>query len=223
MPRFLLLPPLALLAACIASASAEELEHDVITLNSGERLVGELVDVRDGRYWMLLTDGRMVSAEFRSATRVEMAGASVQPIAISDLPLPDWDNYDGPADTKRPIAGGFDFGLNQAARIRFRTNSPAVAHIDLKAGGSLVFGSGVGPALLTGVDVAFFHDAPVHLTLSAVLGPAIIWGSLYPFVGAGTGLQIDPKGPVEVHIGLTAGTTFSYFAVSPDLSLSWVW
>lgn len=223
MRAFLLLVPLALLAACIAEATAGDVSHDVITLTTGERLVGELVDVRDGRYWMLLTDGRMVSIEFRTASRVEMSGASTAPVPVDELPLPDWSSSAYTDDNKRAIAGGFDFGLTQGARVRFRTDSPAVAHVDVKAGLSLVFASGVGPAFLTGAEVAFFNNSPVHLTLSGSVGPAIIWGSLYPFVGAGAGMQIDPKGPVEVHIGIMAGTTFNYFALSPDLTVSWVW
>jgi hypothetical protein len=223
MRPLLLLVPVAFVAACIARAAAEDVPHDVITLTTGERLVGELVDVRDGRYWVLLTNGRMVSVEFRTASLVEMAGRSTEPVPMEDLPLPVWNESPYEAENQRAIAGGFDFGLTQGARVRFRTSSPAVAHVDVKAGLTLLFGGGTGPALLTGAEVAFFRDSPVHLTLSGAVGPAIIWGSVYPFVGVGTGVQFDPKGPMEVHLGLMAGTTFSYFAVSPDLSLAWIW
>jgi hypothetical protein len=223
MRAFLRSVPVSLLAAYVGEAAAADLSHDVITLTTGERLVGELVDVRDGRYWMLLTDGRMVSAEFRTATRVEMGGASTEPVPIEELPLPEWAGTAYGEENRRAIAGGLDFGLTQGARIRFRTNSPAVAHVDIKAGLSLALGSGVGFALLTGTEVAFFGNSPVHLTLSGGVGPAILYGSLYGLVGVGTGLQVDPKGPVEVHIGFLAGTNFNYFTVCPDLTVSWVW
>ncbi len=215
-----LLPLLAF--ACFGSAAAQDLEHDVLVLTSGERLVGDIVDLRDGRYWMLLMDGRMVSVELRTAARVEMAGGSVEPIPMEDLPLPDW--YGGAVERKRPIAGGVDVGLTQGARVRFRFRSAGVAHVDLKAGLGLLVGGGVGPALLTGLEIAFLRDSPVHFTLSGSGGAATLWGGLYPFVGVGTGLQVDPSGPVELHLGVTAGTTFGTgAALMPDLTVSWVW
>lgn len=217
------LVPSALLAASVAQASAEEISHDVITLTSGERLVGELLDVRDGQYRVLLTDGRMVSVNFRTAARVEMGGASTVPVPVDQLPLPDWHSTVDGEQYERPVAGGFDFGLTQGARLRFRMSSPAVAHVDLRLGLGLVFGNGVAPSALAGVDIAFFNDKPVHLTLSGTIGPAIVWGSVFPFIGAGPGVQFDLKGPAEVHLGLTLGTTFQSVAVTPDFGVSWVW
>lgn len=214
---------LALALAGVGTAAAEELEHDLLVLTSGERLVGELVDLRDGHYRMVLLDGRTVSVDFRTVARAEMAGASVRAIPMGELPLPEW-SAGARDDDERSVAGGFDFGLTQGARVRFRMASPAVAHVDLKAGAGLLFVGGVGPALLTGVDVAFFNDSVVHLTLSGVGGAGTVWGGLYPFVGLGSGLQIDPRGPIEVHLGVTAGAAFgANFGVVPDLSLSWLW
>ena len=105
MRPLLLLVPVAFVAACIARAAAEDVPHDVITLTTGERLVGELVDVRDGRYWVLLTNGRMVSVEFRTASLVEMAGRSTEPVPMEDLPLPVWNESPYEAENQRAIAG----------------------------------------------------------------------------------------------------------------------
>lgn len=218
------LVPLALLAASIAEASAEEISHDVITLTSGERLVGELVDVRDGQYRMLLTDGRMVSVEFRTASRVEMGGGSTLAIPMDQLPLPAWNSNAAGEEYKRPVAGGFDFGLVQGVRLRFRTASPALAHVDVRFGLAVLVGGTIAPTALAGVDLAFFNYKSVHLTLSGLAGPAIMWGELLPFIGLGSGFQFDVKGPAEVHLGLTVGTTFQGgVAVLPDLTVSWVW
>jgi hypothetical protein len=217
LPRLLV----SALLAGVASAAAQEPDHDLLTLTSGERLVGELIDLRDGRYWMLLTDGRMVSAELRTVVSVEMAGSARELVAVENLPLPDWSTPQ--EEGQRPIAVGFDFGLTQRLRLRFRQPGPGVAHVDVTVGGALMVGPGVGPALLAGTELALFGRSPVHLTVSALVGPALVWGSPYPFVGVGTGLQVDPKGPGEFHLGVTAGTTFNTAGVVPDLSVSFLW
>lgn len=221
--RLLSLLPSVLLAGCVASASAADtFPKDTLTLATGERLVGELLDVRDGRYWMLLDDGSMISVAFRNVVRVDMGGAP-EPVEVGDLPLPSWE-VEAPAEAPpRAIGGGFDFGLTQGARVRFRVGTPAISHVDIRGGLQLVVGSGAGVGFITGAELAFFGKSPVHLTLSVNAGPSLVFGSFYPFVGAGTGVQFDPPGAMEIHLGLVAGTTFSSFMLTPDLSLSWVW
>ncbi|MFN7145531.1 MAG: hypothetical protein ACK4YP_17280 [Myxococcota bacterium] len=223
--RLASLLPSVLLAGCVASAAAADpFPKDTLTLATGERLVGELLDVRDGRYWMLLDDGSMISVAFRNVVRVEMAGgAPPEPVAVDELPLPSWD-VEAPAEEEhRAIGAGFDFGLTQGARVRFRIGTPAISHVDVRGGLQLLVGSGAGFGFITGAEIALFGKSPVHLTFSVNAGPSLVFGSFYPFVGAGPGVQFDPPGAMEVHLGLVAGTTFSSFAVVPDLSLSWVW
>jgi hypothetical protein len=222
MSRFLAaLFPLAL-AGCIGTAAADALDHDVITLVTGERLVGELVDVQDGKYWMLLSSGRMVATGFHDVARVEMAGA--EPVAPAEIPLPEWTRGQGGATGGAgTIGGGFDFGLLMGGRLRFHIESPAIDHVDLRLATSLLWASSVGAAAYVGGEVAFFGESPVHLALSVNAGPALVSGSLYPFIGLGAGLQFDPRGPFEVHLGAIVGTDFSSLAIAPELSTSWVW
>ncbi len=219
LPRLLV----SALLAGVASAAAQEPDHDLLTLTSGERLVGELIDLRDGRYWMLLTDGRMVSAELRTVVSVEMAGSARELVAVENLPLPDWSTSLREGETGRAVAVGFDFGTSQSLRVRLRTAGRAVSHVDLRFGLAPYIGPGVAPAFLTGPEVAFSGGSPVHFTLSTLVGSALVWGSPYPFVGLGTGLQIDPKGPAEFHVGLVAGTSFSSVGVVPDVSAAFLW
>jgi len=220
-----LLPRLLVLSVLggVAAAAADEPDHDLLTLTSGERLVGELIDLRDGRYWMLLTDGRMISAELRTVVSVEMAGSAREPVAVENLPLPDWSPSARGDESGRAVAVGFDFGTSQSLRVRLRTAARGVAHVDLRFGGTLYIGPGLAPALLTGPEIAFSRGSPVHFTLSTLVGTAVVWGSPYPFVGLGPGLQIDPKGPGEFHIGLIAGTSFNSVGVVPDVSAAFLW
>ncbi len=203
-------------AAAIAPAHAgDALDPDVLVLRDGERVIGELVDVQDGKYWILQANGLIRAVDFRTVARVEMAG--VEPIRVGELPLPEWrEGGDG------RIGGGFDFGPSMGARVRFRIGTPAIDHVDLRLATSLMYTYTLGVGVFTGAEVALFGDAPVHLAFSANLG-AMTTGGLYPFVGAGISLQIDPRGPFELHFGAVAGTSFSYAALSPELSASWVW
>lgn len=212
----------ALLAGCIASADAQTVEPDVLTLSSGERITGELLDVRDGKYWVLRTDGQIVSLDFRLVQAVVRGGASIAPVPVEDLPLPSW-NTPRVRAAERPIMAGFDFGFTTGVRGRFNTESPAVSHVDIKAGVSPILAGSFGPVVHTGVEVAFFGASDVHLTLGASVGGALIWGSFYPFAGAGMGADFDLRGPFEVHVGAQAGIAGSYFAFVPELTGSWMW
>ena len=211
-------------AGCVAVASAAEDEtaHDVLVLSTGERLEGTLVDVRDGRYWLLLADGRTVGVDFRTVSAVDMADARAEPIPASQLPLPTWPNREV-ADGQRAVAGGFDMGLTQGGRVRFRFDNPAISHLDTTLGVQPMLASGLGFGLLAGVQAAFPQRSVVRLTLGTSIGAGLIYGSFYPYVGAAVGLQIDPRGPFEFHLGADAGTTFSSLAVVPKLHTTWMW
>lgn len=219
-----LAPLLLLIVAGCAVALAEDADGgaDLLVLTSGEHLEGQIVDVRDGKYWMVLEDGRTVGVDFRTVRRVDMGDDHVEPVPASQLPLPVWPNRED-AEGRRRIAAGFDFGLTQGARVRIHFDSRGVSHLDTTLGLRPVLASGLGVALLTGVEGAFPRDSPVRVTLGTSLGATLIYGSLYPFIGGGVGLQVDPRGPFELHVGAQAGTNFSSLAVVPELHTSWVW
>ncbi len=215
--------PALLLLALGTAAPAWAADPDVLTLTSGEQLVGELVDVRDGRYWILLADGRMVNVDFRLVTLVEMGSHDdAAPVAPGDLPLPAWS--ESPPDERPFLGGGFDVGLWTGGRLRFRVQTPLIAHVDLRLGVSPAVAPGLGLAILTGMDVAFPEKSPVRFTLGGSVGTATFYGDFYPFVSGGPGLQIDPDGPFEIHVGFGIGTTFSQgVTIVPDISVGWVW
>jgi hypothetical protein len=208
------------LAGC-AAASASALDADVITLKDGTQLVGELVDLQDGKYWFMRRDGVMVAVAFRDVARVEMHGSEAVPAA--DLPLPEWGEAPAKTGEAGTIGGGFDFGLSMGGRLRFHVESPAVDHVDVRVGENLFWASGLGVVLGVSGEIAFFGESPVHLSLALDAGPGLFSGSLYPFVGAGAGVIADPQGPFEFHAGVLVGTNFSSFAVGPDLAVAWVW
>ena len=181
----------------LATAAAAEL--DVLTLKSGEQVSGELIDLRDGQYWILLPDMKVRSYPMVEVVRVETgdAPAPTAPPSEGPLPLPEWDGRTVPT-YDRSVAYGFDFGSSNGVRVRFRTRSRAVAHQDLTLGGRLYIlpGFGYGPSLTA--ETAFFGAANVHPTLLASAGFVLMWGEFYPGATAGIGLQVDPDGPFEL-------------------------
>lgn len=216
-----------LLTSLVSPASAQGTGSDVLTLSSGERIVGELLDVRDGKYWVLQGDGQIVSLDFRTVQTVQRGGAALpqaEAVPIDELPLPSWNAPAKAPSTKRPIEGGFDFGFTTGARVRFNLkDSKAASSVDLKLGVAPVVGGALGALFHTGPELALFGRSTVHMTLSASVGLGLIWGSFYPYAGVGTGLSIDPRGPFELHIGFEGGLTSAYFAFSPEITTSWMW
>lgn len=212
----------ALLAACLVAprgARADDAERggaqDVLTLSSGERLVGDLVDLRDGRYWLLLADGSIVSADMRAVVRVERG--DVRETDPADLPLPDWRVRDPRRDN--PIGGGFDLGLTTSAKLRFRLKKGVVSHVDARLGVGPNVNSGWG--VIVGPEVAFLRDSPVHPTLTALV--AIGSAGPLPFIGAGAALVIDPVGIFEARVGAVAGASSWGFDWMPELGVGFVW
>jgi len=211
----------ALLTAGLAApvdARAEDPDAaalDVLTLVSGERLTGDLVDLRDGRYWVLLPDGTVVSVDMHAVRLLERGDA--RDADPADLPLPDWRVRDPREDNA--IGGGFDIGLTTSLRVRFRRDARVLAHIDARLSAGPMLSAGFG--VFVGPEFALFPDSPVHLTLTALAGgsPA----GAFPFVGAGAGILVDPRGAFEARLGAIGGVSPWGLDVVPELAVGFVW
>lgn len=235
-----------LLAACVATAVAGD-TWDVIHLKAGSSMTGHILEVRNGSYWMEMADGSVMEIPLGDVLRVDRAvpaASLTAPGASAANPAAPGAAPPTPATTARPdkesgVGGGFDLGwLAFGGRLRLYNPKGAVHHVDLRLGAGMAFAfssiaslDGIGPTLTTGAEVGFLRG-PVHLDVGMLAG---IWlssfSSPYPAIGITTGVEIDPKGPFSVHLGLQNFVAFSsfgsfdlgYFLIAPDMSVGWVW
>ncbi len=211
---------LAVLAPRVAAA-AEPVPGERVELQTrqGTLLVGELIDVRDGRYWLLLDDGTMVSAAIEDVTP---GGAEPPP---ATLPLPDWGREDRAERTEaasnaRAVGGGFELGLLQGGRVRFRNASPVLHHVDARLSIATVTNAGTTLVVLTGGEAAFLPKGPIHLAASLDVGFSASGGAL---VGVGGAFIYDPRGAFELRGGAIFGIGTASAAFIPVLSGAWMW
>jgi hypothetical protein len=242
----MLLCALPLLAGCISLATAAD--RTVLELKSGARIAGELIDVRDGRYWVLLPNGTMVSYALADVARVDGRLTGDTPLAVPvdapppaegtapDAITPDETGPDGkvvsadeaevapPPPRQHLLGGGYELGLVTGARLRFHIETPAIDHVDIRAGQGFIINGGLDLGLLTGAEIGFFGKSIVHLALAVDAGVELVSAyTFYPFVGVGGTVQYDPKGPFECGLGAVVGTDTLDMAVVPEASLAWVW
>ena len=212
------------IAGCVAAALAGDNE-DRLILKSGAVMSGTILETRNGQYWMELEDGRVVGVAFEEVDRVEKAtqsGDRSPPTEYGDSRLEE-DHRGTSKSDKGPVGGGFDIGLLSGGRVRFRSSSRAVAHIDLRlaAGIGLLSGS-VYPVVLFAPELAFFNPSPVHLTVAPVLG-AVVSSGLYPMFGAGGGVQFEVGSGGHIDLGLIGASYSSSPLIIPQASFGWVW
>ena len=208
----------------VAAAAAAEL--DVLVLTTGERVEGELIDLRDGQYWVILPDMKVRSYKLQDVVRVEVGGAAPvvsTPAPDAELPVPSWQTGRNIPHYDRKMAVGFDFGSSMAVRLRFRTQTRALAHVDLSLGEHLQLFPGFGFGSLLQAEAAFFGGANVHPTVLASTGLTFMWGDFYYSLTGGLGLQVDPDGPFELHLGFQMGILDEEVTLVPDISGTWVW
>lgn len=239
----------ALVAGCVAVVIAGD-ARDQVVLKSGAIHHGELLEARDGQYWLQLSDGTLQAFPFADVERVVKAsevGTTPEPppqdLAPSPLsaaeqrtaahPEPKQAAAEPTSEAKPPrdertVGGGFDVGLVTAGRLRFRLNNPVIANIDLRAGaagGVIASSSAVPfPLVFIGPEVSFIKNSRVHPTLALQVGAGVYSSSVYPWVGGGAGIKIDLTRVVELNASAAVGVLgSSYVGVVPDVGVSFVW
>lgn len=111
---------------------------------------------------------------------------------------------------------GFDLGFPSGLRVEWHAARSVVSDVGFRAGGNVVFYDGVHVSS----DITGFVDWRLAESwdLETSVGTVVYFGYAYAVIGAAA--QYDPKGPMQVQLGVRATP---YGMVVPEASVSFVW
>jgi len=122
---------------------------------------------------------------------------------------------------------GVEVGTVTGLVIDVGNKSPIVDATSLRVGigVSIIEGQGSLDIPTLAYQVEFIEDFIVQPTVgfSTAIG-LYAFSSIYPTIQGLVGAEIDPAGPLEAHVGIRAGSAIGAgSAITPDISVGWVW